>query len=368
MPFRFFKRFPLSSGHVFYLNRHPKKTFFSPCFRNNSTIPNSSLDYNTQVPWNTIIKFVPHQEAWVIEKFGKFSRILHPGLQFLYPLIETIKFVHSLKEVVVEIPSQSAITMDNVSLDIDGLLYYRIVDAYRASYHIDRPHYAISQLAMTTLRSEIGQLTLDRTLAERTQLNTKIVSAINMASKDWGIHCLRYEIREMHLPSSVRQSMHSQVAAERSKRAVILESEGQRQSAIYLAQGQRQAKILQSEAVATEILNQAKAEAESILIKANANATKLSIMAKAMQGNASAVNLQVAETWLQSWEQLNKSGNTIVLQAPVGDPVSMITTGSMLWKKLNGSSSLGNPFEVESSSTLASTSPKSISDSKIENS
>lgn len=217
------------------------------------------------LPVNTIIKFVPQQQAWVVERFGKFNRILEPGLAILMPFIDQIKYVKTLKEVAVEIPTQSAITqgkhtyiqhtlvysmllhtvctcrlvgmhaytlydytlnVDNVTITIDGVLYYRIFDPYKASYGIEDADFSISQLAQTTMRSEIGQMTLDKTLAERALLNLNITRAINEAAEAWGIKCLRYEIRDIHPPDSVVKAMHSQVSAERQKRALILESEG----------------------------------------------------------------------------------------------------------------------------------------------
>ena len=188
------------------------------------------------MPSNTLIKFVPQQEAWIVERFGKFNRILEPGLAILFPFVEKIKYVKTLKEVAVEIPSQSAITQDNVTISLDGVLYYKITDPYKASYGVEDADFSVAQLAQTTMRSEIGQLTLDRTLAERAQLNVNIVNAINEAATAWGIRCMRYEIRDIQPPEQVVKAMHSQVSAERQKRAQILESEGSRQSAINVAE------------------------------------------------------------------------------------------------------------------------------------
>lgn len=147
------------------------------------------------LPANTVVKFVPQQQAWIVERFGKFHRLLEPGLAILFPFIDQIKYVKTLKEVAVEIPTQSAITQDNVTINMDGVLYYRVMDPYKASYGVEDSDFAVTQLAQTTMRSEIGKLTLDKTLAERDQLNIFIVQAINEAAKDWGIRCLRYEIR-----------------------------------------------------------------------------------------------------------------------------------------------------------------------------
>ncbi|KAL2044561.1 hypothetical protein ABVK25_012389 [Lepraria finkii] len=176
------------------------------------------------LPANTIIRFVPQQTAWIVERMGKFNRILSPGLAILIPVIDRIAYVQSLKESAIEIPSQGAITADNVTLELDAVLYTRVTDAYKASYGVEDAEYAISQLAQTTMRSEIGQLTLDHVLKERANLNSNITQAINEAAQSWGVVCLRYEIRDIHAPDGVVAAMHRQVTAERSKRAEILES------------------------------------------------------------------------------------------------------------------------------------------------
>jgi hypothetical protein len=174
----------------------------------------TSYFQRSSLPANTIVKFVPQQTAWIVERMGKFSRILQPGLAVLVPLIDRIAYVKSLKEAAIEIPSQSAITADNVTLELDGVLYTRVFDPYKASYGVEDAEYAISQLAQTTMRSEIGQLSLDHVLKERAALNTNITQAINEAAQDWGVTCLRYEIRDIHAPAGVVEAMHRQVTAE----------------------------------------------------------------------------------------------------------------------------------------------------------
>eukprot|EP00158_Paraphelidium_tribonemae_P000325 Partr_v1_DN21397_c0_g1_i1_m5036 putative stomatin-like protein len=183
--------------------------------RNAMAPANAILSRAHNLPANTIVKFVPQQEAWIVERFGKFHRVLEPGLNFLWPIVEEIRYVKGLKEVAIQVPSQTAITEDNVTLSIDGVLYYRVRDPYKAAYGVQDHEFAISQLAQTTMRAEIGRLTLDRTLAERTRLNTNIVDSINHAAEEWGIQCLRYEIRDIHPPAEVVEAMHSQVSAER---------------------------------------------------------------------------------------------------------------------------------------------------------
>ncbi|KAI9009172.1 hypothetical protein DFJ74DRAFT_597478, partial [Hyaloraphidium curvatum] len=269
-----------------------------------------------RLPSNLPIKFVPQQEAWVVERMGRFSRILEPGLAILIPVIDRVRYVKVLKEVAVEIPSQSAITQDNVTLDLDGVLYYKVVDPYKASYGVEDHEYAIQQLAQTTMRAEIGQMTLDRTLAERTQLNENIVNAINHASDSWGIRCLRYEIRDIHPPENVVNAMHQQVSADRKKRAEILESEGARQAAINVAEGRKRAIVLESEGNKEKQINAAAGEAEAIQLRAAATAQSILRVAQAIAGNPAgrdAVSLSVADKYVESFSQLAKESTTLIL-------------------------------------------------------
>ncbi|KAK7535819.1 uncharacterized protein J3D65DRAFT_626347 [Phyllosticta citribraziliensis] len=291
------------------------------------------------LPANTVIRFVPQQTAWIVERMGKFDRILQPGLAILIPFLDRIAYVKSLKEAAIEIPSQSAITADNVTLELDGVLYTRVFDAYRASYGVEDAEYAISQLAQTTMRSEIGQLTLDHVLKERANLNANITAAINEAAQDWGVTCLRYEIRDIHAPAPVVEAMHRQVTAERSKRAEILESEGQRQSAINIAEGRKQSVILASEALKAEQINMASGEAEAILLKANATASGIDSVARAIeQGQSSAqnaVSLKIAEQYVEAFGRLAKEGTSVVVPGNVGDIGSMIATAMSVYGKVS---------------------------------
>ncbi|XP_071375458.1 stomatin-like protein 2, mitochondrial isoform X2 [Centroberyx affinis] len=213
----------------------------------------------SSLPMNTVVLFVPQQEAWVVERMGRFHRILEPGLNFLIPILDRIRYVQSLKEIVIDVPEQSAVSLDNVTLQIDGVLYLRILDPFKASYGVEDPEYAVTQLAQTTMRSELGKLTLDKVFRERESLNSNIVHSINQASDDWGIRCLRYEIKDIHVPPRVKESMQMQVEAERKKRATVLESEGTRESAINVAEGHKQAQILASEGQKEEQINRAAA-------------------------------------------------------------------------------------------------------------
>ncbi|PBP27344.1 SPFH domain/Band 7 family protein [Diplocarpon rosae] len=303
----------------------------------NSSVPTSYFQ-RPSLPANTVVKFVPQQTAWVVERMGRFNRILTPGLAILWPFLDRIAYVKSLKEAAIEIPSQSAITADNVTLDLDGVLYTRVFDAYKASYGVEDAEYAISQLAQTTMRSEIGQLTLDHVLRERAALNTNITTAINEAAKEWGIVCLRYEIRDIHAPDGVVAAMHRQVTAERSKRAEILDSEGQRQSAINIAEGRKQSVILASEALKSEQINMASGEAEAILLKAKATAAGIDAVAKSIaegkEAAQGAVSLSVAEKYVDAFAKLAKEGTAVVVPGNVGDIGSMIASAMAVYGKV----------------------------------
>ncbi|PGH27378.1 hypothetical protein AJ80_00856 [Polytolypa hystricis UAMH7299] len=303
--------------------------------------PTTYFSHRQTLPANTIIRFVPQQTAWIVERMGKFNRILEPGLAILMPFLDRIAYVKSLKEAAIEIPSQNAITADNVTLELDGVLYTRVFDAYKASYGVEDAEYAISQLAQTTMRSEIGQLTLDHVLKERATLNTNITQAINEAAQDWGVVCLRYEIRDIHAPEGVVAAMHRQVTAERSKRAEILDSEGQRQSAINIAEGRKQSVILASEAVKAEQINLAAGEAQAIVLKADATACGIDAVAKSIrEGEASAqgaVSLSVAEKYVDAFSKLARESTAVVVPGNVGDIGGMIASAMAVYGKVNES-------------------------------
>ncbi|ORY02363.1 hypothetical protein BCR34DRAFT_493239 [Clohesyomyces aquaticus] len=308
---------------------------------NQQGAPPSYFQSSRRLPANTIIRFVPQQTAWIVERMGKFHRILEPGLAILIPFIDRIAYVKSLKEAAIEIPSQSAITADNVTLELDGVLYTRVFDAYKASYGVEDAEYAISQLAQTTMRSEIGQLSLDHVLKERANLNVNITAAINQAAQDWGVTCLRYEIRDIHAPEPVVEAMHRQVTAERSKRAEILESEGQRQSAINIAEGKKQSVILASEALKAEQINMASGEAEAILVKAQATAAGIDAVGRSIaQGKDAAqgaVSLSVAEKYVSAFANLAKEGTSVIVPGNVGDIGGMIASAMAVYGKVNDS-------------------------------
>jgi len=272
------------------------------------------------------IKLVPQQMVWVVERLGRYNDSLHAGLNFIIPFIDKIAYKHSLKENAINIPSQSAITKDNVTLVIDGILFLKITDPKQASYGVRDPFYAISQLAQTTMRSELGKITLDKTFEEREILNINIVTSINEASSVWGIQCLRYEIKDITPPDNVRAAMELQVAAERQKRAEVLDSEGKRQSQINIAEGIKQEVVLKSEAAMTDQINRAKGEAEAILSVAKATAGGIEMVASAIDkvGGEKAVALKLAEQYIEAFSKLAKESNTILLPAQTGDAGSMV--------------------------------------------
>ncbi|XP_037609487.1 stomatin-like protein 2, mitochondrial [Sebastes umbrosus] len=290
----------------------------------------------SSLPVNTVILFVPQQEAWVVERMGRFHRILQPGLNFLIPLLDRTRYVQSLKEIVIDVPEQSAVSLDNVTLQIDGVLYLRILDPFKASYGVEDPEYAVTQLAQTTMRSELGKLTLDKVFRERESLNSNIVHSINQASDDWGIRCLRYEIKDIHVPPRVKESMQMQVEAERKKRATVLESEGQRDAAINVAEGRKQAQILASEGEKAEQINKASGEAQAVLAKAEAKAKAICMLSDALteqNGNAAA-SLSVAEQYVSAFSKLAKESNTILLPSSTGDISGMVTQAMTIYSSL----------------------------------
>lgn len=272
------------------------------------------------------VQLVPQQQAWVIERLGKFRETLNPGLNFVVPYIDRVSYKHSLKETAIDIASQTAITKDNVTLIIDGILYLKITDPKQASYGVADARYAISQLAQTTMRSELGKITLDKTFLERDMLNINIVQSINDASSVWGIQCLRYEIKDITPPDNVRQAMELQVAAERQKRAEVLNSEGKRQAQINMAEGYKQEVVLKSEAAMTDQINRAKGEAEAILAVARATAEGVELVAASVQktGGEKAVAMRLAEQYIQAFSKLAKETNTVLLPAQTGDAGSMV--------------------------------------------
>lgn len=282
------------------------------------------------------IKIVPQQTAWIVEKLGRFDRKLEPGLNILVPFIERVAYRHSLKEFAYDVQEQPAITRDNVTMMMDGVLYIRIIDPVQASYGVSDPIYAVSQLAQTTMRSEIGKLSLDQCFEERETLNANIVTAINQAAQSWGIQCMRYEIKNITPPATVLKAMELQVAAERQKRAEILQSEGLRQSKINMAEGQKQEVVLNSEGALTDQVNRAKGEAEAIIAVAEATARGIEHIALAIgkTGGHDAVALRVAEQYVSAFAKLAQESTTVLLPANAGDAGSMVAQALTVFDRM----------------------------------
>lgn len=279
---------------------------------------NESLTYfqKRNLPRNTIIKFVPQQEEWVIERMGRFSKILKPGPHILMPIIDSIRHVQTMKETAIQIDRQAAITADNVTLYLDGVLFVQVIDAYKASYGVQDALYAITQLAQTTMRSEIGKLTLQDVLRERQELNKRITQSINEAASAWGMRCLRHEIKDIKPPNDVLDAMHRQVSAERAKRAEILESEGHLQAAINTAEGERQMSVSRAEGLAKSI----------------------SLISKAINdspGGVEAMNLQVANRYVDAFKQLAREGTCVVIPAKLDDISGLVASGLSVFKQLD---------------------------------
>jgi regulator of protease activity HflC (stomatin/prohibitin superfamily) len=271
---------------------------------------------------------VPQQESYVVERLGKFHNVLSAGFHVLLPFFDAIRYRHSLKERALDIPEQVCITRDNVQVAVDGVLYLKVMDPQRASYGVADYLFAISQLAQTTLRSEIGKIDLDRTFEERTTINMQVVTELDKASEPWGVKVLRYEIKNITPPHDVLAAMEKQMRAEREKRAVVLTSEGQRDAAINTAEGEKQQVIKASEAARQRQINEAEGQASAILAVANATAEGIKKVAAATQspGGFQAVQLRVAESYIEQFGQLAKQTNTLILPASVSDVASMIAT------------------------------------------
>jgi regulator of protease activity HflC (stomatin/prohibitin superfamily) len=269
---------------------------------------------------------VPQQSAFVVETLGRYSRSLHAGFHILVPFVDRIAYKHTLKEQALDIAEQVCITKDNVQVAVDGILYLQILDPKLASYGIANYVFAISQLAQTTLRSEIGKIDLDRTFEERATINAAVVSELDKATAPWGVKVLRYEIRNINPPTDVLEAMEKQMRAEREKRAVILTSEGDRDAKVNYAEGEKQRVIKESEAKKQQQINEAEGQAAAILAVASATAEGLRQVGAALreEGGDAAMRLRIAEQYVEQFGQLAKQGNTLVVPANLSDLASMI--------------------------------------------
>ena len=290
------------------------------------------------------IKFVPQNRAYVIQRFGKFKEVQEAGLNFVVPFIDKIAADRSLKEQAVNVPSQSAITRDNISLTVDGVLYFRVVDAVRATYGVDDYVFAVTQLAQTTMRSELGKMELDKTFEERDVLNTNIVAAINDAAVPWGIQVLRYEIKDIEPPQSVMQAMEQQMKAERVKRAQILESEGDRQAAINRAEGSKASVVLAAEADKAEQVLMAEGEATALVAVADAKAKSLKMIGEVAntESGQKAVQLELALKAILAKEKIAKESSIILLPDGASNAASLVAESMAIIQKISENSNNKN--------------------------
>ncbi len=281
------------------------------------------------------IRIVPQQNAWVIERLGKFHNILEPGFNVIVPFVDRVAYRHSLKEVPLDIPEQVCITKDNTQLAVDGIIYFQVVDPRLASYGTSDYVIAITQLAQTALRSEVGKMELDKTFESRDEINHKIVSVLDEAGRTWGIKVLRYEIKSLTPPESILRAMQAQITAEREKRALIAKSEGQRQQEINLADGEKQAKVLQSEGAKIAAINKAQGESAAIQLVADATANGVRAVAAAIgaQGGLQAANLKVAQQYIDAFGNLAKTGNTLIVPANLTDIAAMVSSAMTVLDK-----------------------------------
>ena len=283
------------------------------------------------------IIFVPQNRAFLIERFGKFQSTREAGLNFIVPFIDKIGADRSLKEQAVDVPSQSAITKDNISLQVDGVLYFRVLEPFKATYGVEDYVFAVTQLAQTTMRSELGKMELDKTFEERDLLNSHIVGSINQAAAPWGIQVLRYEIKDIVPPSTVMEAMEAQMKAERVKRAQILESEGDRQSAINVAEGQKLSVVLKAQAEKEEQVLRAEGEAQAILAVANARAeaiTKVGQAANTPDGQK-AVQLDLATLAIEAKAAIAKESSVVLLPDSGTDVASIVAQATSIISVLN---------------------------------
>lgn len=274
------------------------------------------------------IRIIPQRSAYIIERLGKYRTTLEPGFYILIPFIDKVAYKHTLKEQAIDVSSQTCITKDNISVEVDGILYLTVIDAKKASYGIDHYRFASIQIAQTTMRSIIGKLELDKTFEERDLINTKIVEAVDKASDPWGVKVTRYEVKNIIPPQSIKDAMEKQMRAEREKRAMIAESEGQKQSKINVAAGEKAEMIARSEGEKQKRINEAEGKAEEIKLVAKASADSISIIANAISLNngESAVNLKLAEQYIGEFGKLASQNNTMIIPSNMTDIASVIAS------------------------------------------
>ena len=277
---------------------------------------------------------VPQQSAFVVERLGRYHTTLNAGFHILVPFVDAIRYRHSLKEQALDIPAQVCITRDNVQVGVDGILYLKVLNPERASYGISNYLFAITQLAQTTLRSEVGKIDLDRTFEERASINAEVVGELDKASESWGVKVLRYEIKNIEPPQDILAAMEKQMRAEREKRALVLTSEGQRDAAINTAEGEKQQVIKQSEASRQQQINEAEGQASAIRAVATATAQGIREVADAIrsEGGRDAVQLRVAEQYVAQFGNLARTANAVIVPATVSDVAGMIATAMRVYE------------------------------------
>ena len=280
------------------------------------------------------VRIVPQKQAYIVERLGKYSRTLEAGLHVLTPLIEKVAYKHTLKEQVIDVPPQQCITKDNIRVEVDGILYLQVMDPVKASYGIGNYLFATAQLAQTTMRSEMGKLDLDRSFEEREQINGSIVEAVDRASDPWGVKVTRYEIKNITPPQTIRDAMEKQMRAEREKRAIIAESEGERQAKINRAEGDKQEAIARSEGEMQRRINEARGQAEQIQLVAEAQALGIQKVAQAInaQGGNEAVNMQLGQLYLEQFGNLAKTGNPRIIPTDLANVAGVLNAATTIVK------------------------------------
>jgi len=311
------------------------------------------------------VKTVKHQTAKIVQRLGKYRKTLEAGLHVLAPFIEKIAYVHSLKEQAIDVPPQVCITKDNISVEVDGVLYVIITDAVKASYGVQSWRFAVIQLSQTMMRSEIGKIELDRTFEERETLNAAIVRAVDEASDPWGIKVNRYEIKNITPPDSIKEAMERQMKAVREKRAMIAESEGEKQARINRAEGEREAKIAQAEGDKQGMIKRAEGEAEKILKVATATAEGIKKVGTAIEqtGGKEAVALRLGEHYLEGFANIAQESTTLLLPANLTDLASMIATGATVFEKTKSTTS--HPSKLKTNEKVEQTEEKLEEDESI---
>jgi len=274
------------------------------------------------------VRVVPQQSAWVVERLGKFKETLQPGLNIIIPFVDRVAYRHSLKEVPLDVPEQVCITKDNTQLAVDGLIYFQVTDPRLASYGTSDYVTAITQLAQTTLRSEVGKMELDQSLQSRDVINRQIVAVLDEAGRSWGVKVLRYEVKNLTPPEAILRAMQAQITAEREKRALIAKSEGEKQQEINLAEGEKQAAILTSEGQKQSAINKAQGEATALRVVADATAAAVNVVAEAMskEGGQQAANLKIAEEYITALGSLAKANNTMIVPTNLADVAGVVAS------------------------------------------